>query len=60
MSNLPALLHDGALIAGMATLIYTGAVITAVLAALLAPTPARRRAAQEVLKILLPHRGRQR
>lgn len=60
MPNLPALLHDGALTTGVATLVYTGTVTTVALTALLARTPARRRAAQDVLKILLRRRGGQR
>ena len=61
MLNLPTLLHDGALATGVASLLYTGTVSAAALTALLARTPARRRAAQDVLKILLRRRdGQQR
>jgi len=58
MPNLPALLHDSTLTAGTATLLYTVTVTAAALTALLARTPARRRAAQDVLKILLPRRDK--
>jgi hypothetical protein len=58
MPNLPELLHDSALTVGTATLLYTGTVTAAALTALLARTPTRRRAAQDVLKTLLPHRDR--
>jgi hypothetical protein len=53
MSNVPAFIHDGLLTAGAASLLYASAVTTAVLVALFAPTPARRRAARDVLTILL-------
>jgi hypothetical protein len=53
MLNLPPLLHDAGLLAGAATLIYTGTVTIATFVALLARTSVRRRAAQDVLKILL-------
>jgi hypothetical protein len=53
MSSLPALIHDGALAAGVAGVLYSTTVTTAALTALLARTPARRRAACEVLTILL-------
>jgi hypothetical protein len=59
MPNFPALLSDGALAAGTATLLYTATISTAALTALLTRTPARRRAAQDVLKILLLRRDRQ-
>jgi hypothetical protein len=57
MPNLPVPLHDGALTAGAAALLYTSTVTTAALTALFARTPARRRVAQDVLKILLRRRG---
>ncbi len=59
MSSLPALIHDGVLAAGAASALYTATVTTATLTALLARTPARRRDAQEVLRILLRRRDRQ-
>lgn len=57
MSTLPALIHDGALAAGIASALYTAMVTTAALTALLARTPARRRDALQVLKVLLRRRG---
>ncbi|MGI5211613.1 hypothetical protein [Plantactinospora sp. CA-290183] len=56
MSLLSAV-HDGALAAGVASLLYAGTVTTAALTALLAPSPARRRAGREVLTILLRRGG---
>jgi hypothetical protein len=56
MSNLPSLLHDGAMTAAMASLLYTGTVTVAAFTALMARTPGRRRAARDVLKILLRRR----
>ena len=53
MSNVPALVRDGFVTIGLAPLLYTGTVTTVTLTALLATTPARRRAAREVLAILL-------
>jgi hypothetical protein len=53
MSNLPTLLHDGALAASAGALLYTGTITTAALVALLAPTPQRRREARAVLSLLL-------
>lgn len=48
-----AMIHDGAFAAGAASILYAATVTTAALTALRARTPARRREAQEVLKILL-------
>ena len=59
MSSLPAMIHDGALVAGAASALYTATVTTAALTALLARSPARRRDGQEVLKILLRRRDGQ-
>jgi hypothetical protein len=53
MSALPALIHDGALAAGIGTVLYTSTVTAAALTALLARTPQRRRDARAVLTILL-------
>ena len=53
MSTTLALLHDGALAAGIGTVLYTATVTTAALTALLAPTAQRRRDARTVLTILL-------
>ncbi|MGW3668146.1 hypothetical protein [Streptomyces sp. NPDC005141] len=53
MSNSASLLHDCVVTVGVAPLLYTGTVTTVALTALLATTPARRRAAREVLAILL-------
>lgn len=58
MSTLPEMIHDGALAVGAASALYAATVTAAALTALLARTPARRRDAQEVLKILLRRRGR--
>ena len=57
MSHLPGLLCDTAVTIGAASLLYTGTVTAAALTALLTTSPARRRAAQAVLKILLRRRG---
>jgi hypothetical protein len=57
MSKLPALIHDGAATAGMASLLYAGSITITALTALAAPTTTRRRAAREVLTILLRRRG---
>ncbi len=56
MTNVPQLIHDGALAAGTVSLLYVGLVGAAVVTALLAPTAPRRRAAREVLAILLCRR----
>lgn len=56
MSNLPVLIGDAALAAGASTLLYSGTVTATVLTALLARTPARRRSARRVLRILLRRR----
>jgi hypothetical protein len=53
MADLPELIHGGALTVGAATLLYAFGVLAATLTALLAPTAARRRAARDVLAILL-------
>ncbi|MER7333538.1 MULTISPECIES: hypothetical protein [unclassified Micromonospora] len=57
MSSLPALLHDSALGASIAAVLYAATVTTTALTALFARTPTRRRAAQTVLKILLRPRN---
>lgn len=58
MSDALSLIHDGALAAGIGTVLYMATVTTATLAALLSPTPQRRRDARTVLTILLRnHRG---
>lgn len=53
MSTALALIHDGALAAGIGTVLYTATVTAAALTALLAPTPQRRGDARTVLTILL-------
>jgi hypothetical protein len=53
MINVPALVHDGAFTAGLASLLYLGTASTAALVAILAPSARRRRAARAVLTILL-------
>jgi hypothetical protein len=53
MSGLPALLHDGALAAGTATLLYSTTVTVTALVAALSRNPQRRRAARDVLSLLL-------
>jgi hypothetical protein len=56
MSTVLTLIHDGALVAGAGTALYTATITTAALTALLAPTPQRRRDARAVLTILLRRR----
>jgi len=56
MSSVLTMVHDGALTAGIASALYAATVTTAALTAFLARTPARRRDAQVVLKILLRRR----
>ena len=51
--SLSDLISHAALTTGCAGLLYAGTVTTAALTALTARTPARRRAAQAVLKILV-------
>ncbi|MBT8224751.1 MAG: hypothetical protein HKP61_09770 [Dactylosporangium sp.] len=58
MSTALALIHDGALAAGIGTVLYPVTVTTAALTALLAPTPQRRRDARTVLTILLRNHRR--
>lgn len=53
MNNVPALLHDGILVSGAATLMYGATVTTTALVAVLARDPQRRRAARDVLALLL-------
>jgi hypothetical protein len=53
MSLVPALLYDGALGLAVGSALYGTATLTAVLVALLAGNPARRRDAREVLALLL-------
>jgi hypothetical protein len=53
MTDLPALLHDSALAAGAATLLYSGTVTSVALVAVFASSPGRRRAARDVLRLLL-------
>jgi hypothetical protein len=53
MANLPGMLHDGALLTGIAALLFSIVTATTAMIAVLAPTPARRRAAREVLTVLL-------
>ncbi len=59
MSDLTQLIAGAGAAAGAGGLLYTATVTTAALTALLARTPARRRDALEVLKILLRRRDRQ-
>jgi hypothetical protein len=59
MSNLPRLIHDGALVTGVAGILYSATVTTAAMTALLARDATRRRDAREVLKILLRRNDRQ-
>jgi hypothetical protein len=56
MSTTLALIHDGALAAGIGTVLYTATVTMAALTALLAPTAQRRRDARTVLTILVRNR----
>lgn len=53
MPDLFNLLHDGGVAAAAATALYAGTVTAAAFTALLARTPGRRRAARDVLKIVL-------
>ena len=53
MSQLPALIHDGALGLAISGLLYAGSTMAAALVALLAPSPTRRRDARKVLALLL-------
>ena len=56
MNTLLTAVHDGALVTGTATLLYGATVTITALTAVLAPSPARRRAARDVLVILLRRR----
>jgi hypothetical protein len=56
MSTLQEIPHDGALVAALGGLLYSGTVTVAALTALLAPSAARRRAGREVLTVLLRRR----
>lgn len=60
MTNIPTMIHYGALAAGTASLLYAATVTTSALLAFLAPTAVRRRAARDVLVILLRRHDRQR
>jgi hypothetical protein len=60
MSDLRVLLYDTAVTIGTASLLYTGTVTATALTALLASSPARRRAARDVLEILLRRRDHRR
>lgn len=53
MSSLPALIHDGAVATGAATVLYAATVSAAAITALLARTATHRRATREILAILL-------
>jgi hypothetical protein len=57
MAILVQLLHDGALLAGISALAYTLLINITALTAILARSPARRRAALDVLKLLLRRRA---
>jgi hypothetical protein len=57
MSHLPSLIHDGALATGVAALLYSSTITMTALIAVLAPSAQRRRAAREVLTILLRRRA---
>ncbi len=57
MLTISEMLQGGGAVALAVGALYAATVTTVVLTALLAPTPARRRDAQEVLKILLRRRS---
>ena len=58
MSDLTQVIAGAGAVAGAGGLLYTATVTVAALTALLARTPARRRAALDVLKTLLRRRDR--
>jgi len=58
MSTTLTLIHDGALAAGVSTMLYAATVTAAALTALLAPTAQRRRDARTVLAVLVRNRQR--
>jgi hypothetical protein len=60
MSTLAVTIGDAGLATGCALLVYTGTVSASALTALLARSQGRRRAAQEVLRILLRRSNRPR
>jgi len=60
MPNPSALLNEATRTAGAVSVLYSATVMIAALTALLARTSTRRRAAVEVLKVLLRRRGRRR
>lgn len=53
MLNLSTMIHDGVVLAGAASLLYAATISAAAVTALVARTPDRQLAAQDVLKILL-------
>jgi hypothetical protein len=53
------MIHDGVVLAGAASLLYATTISAAAVTALVARTPDRRLAAQDVLKILLRRSDRQ-
>jgi hypothetical protein len=53
MTFLPQFLHESAALGAASALLYTGTVAATALTAILAPTPQRRRAARDVLVLLL-------
>jgi hypothetical protein len=56
VSDLPKLLHDGALATGVSALLYTATIAATAATAVLARSAARRRAALQVLALLLRRR----
>jgi hypothetical protein len=56
MSTLLTAVHQGSLAVGAAGLLYTATVSATAITAILAPTAARRRAARDVLALLLRRR----
>jgi hypothetical protein len=56
MSRVLAAVHDGTVAAGAAGMLYTATISTTALTAALSRSPARRRAAREVLTLLLCRR----
>lgn len=58
LSTLQTTIEQGALAAGSAASLYTVTIVVSALTAVLAPTPARRRAARDVLELLLRRRDK--
>jgi len=57
MPGFVQLLQEGADLAALTALLYQGTITALTLTAMLAPTRERRRAARDILRILLRHTG---